>query len=73
MAGVCDLIAVLSGGQWLVCLVDCCSVRGQWLVCGLVAVLSKGQSFECVSWLLFCQEANGWRVLVAAVLSGGRV
>ena len=36
MAGVCELVALLSGGQWL----------------------------ACVSWLLFCQEANGWCVRV---------
>ena len=41
MIGVCELFAVLSGGQWLV----------------------------CVSWLLFCQETNGW---LFAVLSGGQ-
>ena len=36
LVGVCEFVAVLSGGQWLVC-VSCCG---------------------------FCQEANGWRVLI---------
>ena len=57
MAGVCELIAVLSGGQWL--------------ACELIAVLSGGHLFVCVmSWLLFCQEANVWRVCeLVAILS----
>ena len=73
MAGVCKLVAVLSGGQWL--------VRGSWLLfcqetsgrpmagmCKLVAVLSGGQWLVCVSRLLFCQEASGWCVLGSAPL-----
>ena len=62
MAGVCKLVAVLSGGQWLVrvsWLLFCQETSGRPMagMCKLVAVLSGGQWLACV---MFCQEASGW-------------
>ena len=59
---VCDMVAVLSVGQWLAC--EMIAVAYGWRVYELVAVLSGGQWLVCVcvSWLLFCQEAIGWCV-----------
>ena len=69
MAGVCELVAVLSRGQWLVCELVAILSGDQWLACELVAVLSGGPCVSCyyslrrpMVWLLFCQDANGWCV-----------
>ena len=70
MVGVCELVANLSGGQWLVCeLGGCCSVRRPTVgMCELVAVLSVG---VCVDFY------SVWKPLVSvceliAALSGGQ-
>ena len=46
MADVCDLIAVLSGGQWLGC--ELIADAYGWRVCELVFVLSGGLWLACV-------------------------
>ena len=74
MAGVCELVQEAYG---LRVLVDCSSVR-RWMagMCEFVesvAVLSGGQRLVSVSWLLLCQEANGWCVSWLLFCQGWRV
>ena len=62
MAGMCELVVVLSRGQYLVCaswLLFCQEANG-WCVSWLL--ICQETSGWRVSWLLFCQEANGWCV-----------
>ena len=75
MAGVCELVAVMTGGQWF----GCCSVMGpmvgvcelfsvlsggQWLAwCELVAVLSGSQLLACVSCYCSLRRTMVWLLL----------